>query len=69
MLSDGQHRARKAEVAALVGTIDAALRALQRHAQFATYERLFALWHVVHIPFVYMLVISAIVHVVAVHMY
>lgn len=38
-------------------------------AQYSAYERLFSLWHVVHIPFVYMLVISAVVHVVAVHAY
>jgi hypothetical protein len=38
-------------------------------AQFTAYERLFALWHVAHIPFVYLLVISAIVHVIAVHVY
>ena len=35
----------------------------------SAYERLFALWHVAHIPFVYLLVVSAIVHVVAVHAY
>jgi hypothetical protein len=38
-------------------------------AQFTAYERLFALWHVAHIPFVYLMVISAIVHVIAVHAY
>ena len=38
-------------------------------AHFSTYERLFSLWHVLHVPFVYMLVLSAIAHVVAVHMY
>ncbi len=38
-------------------------------AQFTAYERLFALWHVAHIPFVYLLVVSAVVHVVAVHAY
>ena len=38
-------------------------------AQFRTYENLFSLWHLLHVPFVYMLVLSAIVHVVAVHMY
>lgn len=41
----------------------------QAVAQFATYERIFALWHVLHIPLVYMLVLSSIFHVVAVHMY
>ena len=38
-------------------------------AQFTAYERLFALWHVAHIPFVYLLAISSLVHVVAVHAY
>ena len=45
------------------------LTAVVRVAQFTAYERLFSLWHVVHIPFVYLLVISAIVHVIAVHAY
>jgi hypothetical protein len=38
-------------------------------AQFDVYEKLFSLWHVFHVPFVYMLVFSAIWHVIAVHMY
>jgi hypothetical protein len=38
-------------------------------SQFAVYERLFALWHLLHLPFVYMMVLTAIAHVVAVHMY
>jgi hypothetical protein len=38
-------------------------------AQFSTYEKLFSLWHIFHVPLVYMLVFSAIWHVVAVHMY
>ncbi|HET9580349.1 MAG TPA: hypothetical protein VFP44_21155 [Usitatibacter sp.] len=38
-------------------------------AQFSAYERLFALWHVAHLPFVFMMVMSAVVHVVYVHMY
>jgi len=45
------------------------LGATQRVAQFSTYDRLLALWHVAHVPLVYLLVISAIAHVVAVHMY
>jgi hypothetical protein len=45
------------------------LNAVVGIAQFTAYERLFALWHVAHIPFVYLLVISAIVHVFAVHAY
>ena len=65
----------------LAGTVDACRRAqiedsllpylkgLQRVAQFAIYERMFALWHVLHLPFVALLVVSAIYHVIAVHMY
>ncbi len=45
------------------------LNAVVRVAQFTAYERLFSLWHVAHIPFVYLLVISSIVHVIAVHAY
>ena len=40
-----------------------------RVAQYTAYERVFALWHMAHLPFVYLLVISAIVHVIAVHAY
>jgi hypothetical protein len=45
------------------------LSAVVNVAQFAAYDRLFSLWHVLHIPFVYVLVVSAIAHVVAVHVY
>ena len=45
------------------------LASVVRVAQFTAYERLFALWHVVHVPFIYILVISSVVHVVAVHAY
>jgi hypothetical protein len=38
-------------------------------AQFSTWEWLFSLWHVAHVPFIYLLVVCGIVHVVAVHMY
>jgi len=45
------------------------LNAVVRVSQYTAYEHLFSLWHVAHLPFVYLLVISAIVHVVAVHVY
>ena len=40
-----------------------------RVAQFSFYERLFALWHVLHLPIFLMMIISALMHVLAVHMY
>lgn len=45
------------------------LNAVVRVAQYTAYERLFSLWHIAHIPFVYLLIISAVVHVIAVHAY
>jgi hypothetical protein len=45
------------------------LMTLQRIAQFSAWERLFSWWHVAHVPFVYLMVLSAIAHVVAVHAY
>jgi hypothetical protein len=45
------------------------LRQTRQVAQFGAYERLFSLWHIIHVPFFCMMVISALVHVLAVHMY
>lgn len=38
-------------------------------AQFSTYERLFSLWYLFHVPLVYLLVFSGIWHVYSVHKY
>ncbi len=51
------------------GLVREYLNASQRVAEFGVYDRLLQLWHVAHVPLVYLLVISAIAHVVAVHMY
>lgn len=42
---------------------------LRRAAQLAFYERLFSLWHVLHMPLFILLIFSALAHVLAVHMY
>ncbi len=62
--SDLQRRKRHAR-----RLVDEYLNAVVRVAQFTAFERVFALWHLAHLPFVYLLVISAIVHVIAVHAY
>ncbi|MDF1762257.1 MAG: hypothetical protein P1U57_02510 [Oleibacter sp.] len=49
--------------------VDTFFVASRRVLEFNFFERLFALWHVIHLPFFIMLVLSGIVHVVAVHMY
>lgn len=45
------------------------IRAVRRVAEYSTYERFFALWHALHLPFCVGLYAAATVHVVAVHMY
>lgn len=42
---------------------------LEQAADLALYERLFAAWHVLHIPLFFLLIITAVIHVVAVHLY
>ena len=44
-------------------------RLMTRVAKFTVYERLFAVWHVLHLPIFFVMVLSALVHVLAVHMY
>lgn len=45
------------------------LEATRRVAEFESYERLFSLWHLFHLPLFLMLLIAGVVHVVAVHVY
>lgn len=45
------------------------LDSVVRVAQFSSYSFLFSLWHVAHVPFVYVLILTALVHVYAVHAY
>lgn len=53
-----------------------ARRCISRHlsqvrqvAEFTAWQRLFALWHKIHLPFFVVLVVSVIVHIYAVHSY
>ena len=43
--------------------------ALRRAAAFKLYERLFSLWHILHLPLFIMMIITAVIHIFAVHMY
>lgn len=45
------------------------LALLHKVALFKLYERFFAFWRHAHVPLLYMLLASGIVHVIAVHMY
>ena len=50
-------------------TVQRYLQGVAGVSRWAAYQRLFALWHVAHVPFVYLMVASAVAHVVAVHAY
>jgi hypothetical protein len=45
------------------------LEAVRSVARIDGYERLFSLWHFVHVPLLFWLVITGVIHVLAVHMY
>ena len=45
------------------------LQATRQVVEFEAYERLFSLWHVLHLPLFFMLLIAGVAHVVAVHVY
>jgi hypothetical protein len=64
--SNQERRRQLAEAKARVADYYAAIR---RAAGLAVYERLFAAWHVLHLPLFFMLILTAVIHVVAVHMY
>jgi hypothetical protein len=49
--------------------IDRRLGASRRVMEFRTYERLFSMWHILHLPLFFMLLAAGIVHVIAVNVY
>lgn len=49
--------------------VDDRLAATRRVVEFGAFERLFSLWHALHMPLFIMLLVAGVVHVVAVHVY
>ncbi len=49
--------------------LDTYLATIQRITVFSFYDRLFSMWHVLHLPLFLMMLVSGIIHVIAVHMY
>ena len=45
------------------------IETLRKVALFKVYERFFAFWRNAHVPLIYLLLMSGVVHVIAVHMY
>ena len=42
---------------------------LRKIVALRMYERLFSLWHILHLPLFIMMIITAVIHIFAVHMY
>ncbi len=49
--------------------IDDRIGAARRVLEFRAFQKLFSLWHALHMPLFFMLIIAGTVHVVAVHLY
>lgn len=65
VLADQQHRlARTARI-----YVAQRIGATREVSEFQAYTQLFSLWHVLHLPLFFMLLIAGIVHVIAVHVY
>jgi hypothetical protein len=67
-VSDSRERRRQLKRTAAV-YIDDRLAATRRVVEFAAFERLFSLWHALHLPLFLMLLVAGIAHVIAVHVY
>ena len=59
----------KSDSKTILNSINRYSRVLRRVAAFKVYERLFSLWHVLHLPLFFMMIITAVIHIFAVHMY
>jgi hypothetical protein len=62
-------RARTRRFDAVAEIVTLQLAAVRKAAAFEFYDRLFGLWHVLHLPLFVILVLAAGVHVVAAHFY
>jgi hypothetical protein len=65
----GGRTARRQQLADVADLVTLHIAALRRAAAFAFYEHLFRLWHVFHVPLLFLLVIAAIIHIFAAHFF
>lgn len=54
---------------AALQALEARLDAARRVYRYNAFERLFSLWHLLHLPLYFMLIVTGLVHVVAVNLY
>lgn len=56
-------------ILAVTGKIDGALFQSMKIAEFLLFDRLFALWHIFHVPFFFIMLATVIVHITTVLLY
>lgn len=62
-------RVRRRRLAGVTELVTLHVAAVKKAAVFAFYERLFRLWHVFHLPLFFLLVLAAIIHIFAAHLF
>lgn len=60
---------RKQQLAATRANLKIYFRAVRQMADLTYYQRLFSAWHILHLPLFVMMLVTGIIHVIAVHMY
>lgn len=60
---------RRDNLSAVLGHVDDYFATVRKAAELKFYNRLFGLWHVLHLPLFLLLIAAAVVHIVAVHLY
>lgn len=69
-LSEGWPKERLKEAQSGVSEhLDGYFKTVRLAAELKFYSRLFGLWHVLHLPLYLLLIVAAIVHIIAVHLY
>lgn len=64
-----EHEKSEKLITVMRDNLDQYLNAMQKASAFRINERLFALWHIFHLPLFIMMLLSGVVHVFVVHMY
>jgi hypothetical protein len=62
-------RVRAKRLSTITKLVDLYVTAVKRAAAFAFWDRLFGLWHLLHLPLFFVLIIAATFHVIAAHLY
>jgi len=66
---DDHDKALLPDSAVVINSVNRYTQALRHTAELRVYERLFSLWHILHLPFFFMMILTAIAHIFAVHLY